>query len=320
MSRETRIYHVLPMAYMAGFLNTLIAPLMAGAQVVEGERFGPSNSAKFWERPLSLGVNTLSLVPSIGRSLLFFTRSPEIIASIRERIHTVHCTSAPIPPRLRRDFLAKFGCPLQNCYGMTELGGPLTFQRRSDAERCMDNSTPIAGVTLEIREDQGLPRLWVRSPYRMLGYLESDHLHSIADTRGFTNTGDLAALSELDELEVLGRDKDIILKGGTNIAAKTVETAASSVPGVEEAAAVGIPNEYWGETICLFIVSTAADTDTKKQLKRTVLEHCRNKLGSIEVPDSVIFISALPRSFIGKILKDELRALATNQSDPKGTR
>ncbi|MDD5728859.1 MAG: class I adenylate-forming enzyme family protein, partial [Victivallales bacterium] len=69
MTAQTRLYHILPMTYMAGFLNTMLSPLTVGASLVEGALFSPASAVNFWERPLGNGVNTLSIIPTVAAAL-----------------------------------------------------------------------------------------------------------------------------------------------------------------------------------------------------------------------------------------------------------
>lgn len=300
MSRQTRLYHVLPMAYMAGFLNAFQAPLSVGSTIVVGPLFSPESAVDFWERPLAHGVNTLSITPTIAAALSRLTRNRETIARLRTTVTQVQCTSASIPAAVRNRFHEVFGLHLQDCYGMTELGGPLSFQARADAERGVELTTPIDGLSVDIRNDG---ELWLRSPHAMLGYLEEVALVRPFDAEGYFDTGDLAA-QEDGKIAITGRRKDIVIRGGVNVAPTRVESVLGLAPGVDEVAVIGVPHPFWGEAIVACVVGTEkARPDLGVEVQRWANDH----LAAHERPDRVEILDALPRSFIGKIDKRELK-------------
>lgn len=316
MSPATRIYHVLPMAYMAGLLNTFLAPLMAGATVVEGPLFSPAASVDFWTRPLERGVDTLGLTPTIAAALCRLTRDLATRERVGRSIRQVQCTSASIPAAVRGKFHEHFGLPLQDCYGMTELGGPLTFQAEEDARAQREGTLPLPELDLELRGAPGEEALWIRSPFSMLGYMDAEGLIRPFDDEGFLDTGDLAAIED-GRLRITGRRKELIIRGGVNVAPTRVESALGLMPGVEEVAVVGVDHPFWGEEIvaCLVPCDPAA-ADLVAQARRFCLE----ALGAHERPDRYMIMPELPRSFIGKIEKRVLRQRAAAAAPGRGGR
>lgn len=291
----TALYHVLPMTYMAGFLNAMLAVIMAGGRIVEGPQFSMETVADFWRRPFETDANTLSVIPPLAAAVCRLTRDPEKIARVREQFRLVQCTSQSIQQDLRQRFLAKFGLPLRDCYGMTELGGPLSIQDLDDATSLNDYSHPLHQLEIDIRE-QG--ELWIRSPFAMLGYLEDGELTNPFDDDGFLDTGDLADI-DAGRIMITGRVKDIIIKGGVNTSPARIESIMSQMPGISEVAVVGMPHNFWGEEIVACVV--AESTDQNK-----ILTWCREHLSAHEVPDRIEFLDEFPRSFIGKVLKRHL--------------
>ena len=119
---------------------------------------------------------------------------------------------------------------------MTELGGPLSIQSTDDARSLNDFSQPLP--ELDIRLGTG-GELLVRSPFSMLGYLEDGKLVSPFDEEGFLDTGDLARM-ESGRIEITGRVKDIIIRGGINTSPARIESVMSRMPGISEVAVVGL--------------------------------------------------------------------------------
>ena len=306
MNRDTALYHVLPMTYMAGFLNAMLAVFAAGGKIVEGPQFSMETVADFWRRPLATDANTLSVIPPLAAAVCRLTRDPEKIEAVGTQFKQVQCTSQAIQTELRKKFQDKFSLPLQDCYGMTELGGPLSFQTRADAEALNACSMPLPELEIDIREGD---ELWLKSPFSMLGYLVDNELTSPFDDDGFLDTGDLA-LVEDGRIEITGRVKDIVIRGGINTSPVKIESVLSQFDGIDEVAVVGLPHEFWGEEIVACIISNeSCSSDQFNGLEGEILNYCRAHLDSHEVPDRLVFLDEFPRSFIGKVLKADLMNL-----------
>ncbi len=240
------------MAYMAGILNSFFSPLMAGASIVEGPMFSPAGLLDFLDRPLKTGVNTLSVTPTIASALCRISKMTSARDELRSKVRQVQCTSSPIPRALQEEFLKTFGIPLQNCYGMTELGGPLTFQNKEDAGNLQDWGVALDGLEISLRGEAGQD-LWIKSPFTMLGYLQDGRLTSPLDGEGFLDTGDLA-LQKGQKIQISGRKKDIIIRGGVNISPARVEGVLKGMEGVDEVAVIGVPHPFWGEAIVACVI------------------------------------------------------------------
>jgi acyl-coenzyme A synthetase/AMP-(fatty) acid ligase len=305
--KNTVLFHVLPMAYMAGILNTFFAVMVSGATIVEGPLFSPANALNFFETALENKVNTLSITPSIASLLIFITRSQDLIKKIRNKIIRVQSTSSYIPESTREDFIKKFGLTLLDCYGMTELGGPLTIQNQVDSANMLAFSTQVPGIHC-ITKGKNNNELWIKSPFSMLGYLDKGKLYTDQDKEGYFDTGDLAEIKE-DRLKIIGRKKDIIIRGGINISPAKLESKLTLLSFVSEVAIVGVEHKFWGEIIVACIVPQDGEVIDKQKIfsfsKKIFLNH--------EQLDEVVFLEKLPRSFIGKILKNELKEILSNK-------
>lgn len=300
----TRLFHVLPWVYMAGILNACLAPLACGATVIEGEPFQAMAGATLARVAMDRSANTLSLVPTIASSMVYLTRNSEVLDRFPQRIQQVQCTSAPIPKGLREAFLAKFQVPLRDCYGITEVGGPVSLQTDADARAMNDYSTPAApyAISLASADADGGAELMVESPFSMMGYLAAGRL---ASPEGHVfPTGDLADL-ESGRMRIVGRIKDLIVRGGYNIAPQYVESVVSQCSGVRESAVVGYDGGLAGERMALF-VSLWHDTAAARSALQT---HLATELQQVEQADKVVVLSELPRLYNGKLDKPSLRTM-----------
>ncbi len=301
MFNKTRLYHIIPMAYMAGFLNTMLAPFVSGGTIIQGPLFSPASAVDFWTRPLNHNVNTLSIVPTIAYSLCQLTRDIKTIKLIKKSISQIQCTSAPINTKLRMDFYKKFSIPLQDCYGITELGGPLSFQSYNDAMHNINRSKLLPGIEISIKENS---ILWIKSSYLMLGYLKENELQLPLDDNGFMNTGDLAVVKN-EQIQIIGREKEIIIRGGINVSPFHIESIISSMSEIKEVTVIGIEHEFWGEEIVACVIPKKKYSG----LKNKIMIFCRKNLSIHEIPDRIEFMEQFPKSFIGKVIKRELQEI-----------
>jgi len=111
-------------------------------------------------------------------------------------------------------------------------------------------------------------------------------------------------------LFLVDRKKDMVISGGENVASSEVERVIYSLPKVEEAAVVGLPDELWGERVVAVVVLSEGETLTLQELQ----VYCRDKIGGFKIPKQLFVVDTMPRTASGKILKRELREQLTHQA------
>lgn len=306
MTPATRLYHVLPMAYMAGFQNTILCPLLAGGAIILGPAFSPANALTFWQRPVARHANFLTLTPAIAAALARLgARDPDKAKANAANLVSVQCTAGQLTRGTRTQFLEVFGKPLQDCYGVTELGGPFTLQSPEEALTEETVGHPLPGLEISVLGHSASEGdLWIKTPAVMLGYLGHDGLDPPVLSDGFMATGDIAAFED-DKLTITGRVKDMIIKGGVNVAPIAVENVISELDEVEDVAVIGVNHDFWGEIIVACVQAKAPEA--KNRLKLAVQNHCARRLPSIHRPDQTIIVDGFPRAMNGKIQKHVLR-------------
>lgn len=302
---SARMYHVLPMAYMAGFLNTVLSPIVAGGAVVIGRRFTPETALDFWALPVRERVNAIWVTPSIAAALARLVRDRAKARDATKGIGAVFCGTAPLHPTVRRKFYESFGVPLQESYGTSELL-LVSAQTRARAELMIaDVGQPLAELAVTFRRDQeGRDELVIRSPFAALSYLTENGLASIGESDGFVPTGDVGKLED-SFLHITGRIKDLVIRGGVNISPRAVENVIGDLPGVEDVAVVGIPHEFWGEEL-VACVQAGAEVDPVA-LEAAVRRRCRERLARSYQPDRVAILPTFPRAVTGKVQKGTLQ-------------
>lgn len=318
---EDRMYHVLPMFYMAGFLNTLLCPFVSGGSVVIGSPFGVSSALNFWKFPRKFLVNTLWLVPTMLVSLLKMDRRKEDHQWARENIRLVCVGTAPLPITTKHDFEEKYGVPVLQSYGLSET---LFVASNTLSLPSSDKSigSIIPGTDVRICDEQGREikpelggEIWIRGDGMMLGYWNASTLiPEEALINGWFPSGDIGKLNKKSELFVTDRKKDIIIKGGENISAEKVSEVLRTHPQIDDAVVVGIVNEFYGEEVAAAL--TLSNENDKKiplsALLQSIQEHCARFLSPSAIPTKIIKLAEFPRGNTGKILKAEIKALFIN--------
>lgn len=300
---QTRMLHVLPMAYMAGFLNTVLSPVVAGGTVIEAPRFGPQSLLDFWSLPLRERANAAWITPSIAAALVRARRDIERASLAVSGFENIFCGTAPLLDAVRNAFLSGFGKPLQESYGTSEQM-LLSVQSSEDALVRRDVGRPLDTADIAFQENEpGVAEIEVAS--RHLGYLTADGVvPPVVDDKGRTPTGDAGRLVD-GRLEITGRLKDLIIRGGINVSPVAIENVLGSVPGVKDVAVIGLPHEFWGESI-IACLELQADVE-EATVVAAVETKAQEKLGKAFRPDRVCVIKAFPRATTGKVQKRLLR-------------
>lgn len=173
-------------------------------------------------------------------------------------------------------------------------------------------SAGIARTDMEVRildeNDQEVPpgvtgEICLRGPTVMKGYWERPEETAKTLRNGWLHTGDIGYMDERGYVYVVDRSKDMIISGGMNIYPRELEEVLQAHPAVYECAVIGVPDPKWGEAVKAVVVLRPGASATEAEL----IEHCRQHLASFKKPQSVEFVTELPKSAYGKILKRELR-------------
>jgi acyl-CoA synthetase (AMP-forming)/AMP-acid ligase II len=305
-----------PLYHLLGY-GALTYGLLYGYRAVLVERFHP---VKVLELIQKEHVNVVMTAPTMVSALL---RVPEIKQYDLSSLLFVMMGAAPCPPELVRQAREVLGCPIVIAFGATEVGGAtLVTNPIRDSERVQ---TETVGGLLEgmeakvVDENRGeVPRgevgeLALRLKSTMLGYYKSPETTAQAlDSQGWYYTGDLAVVDSQGYVSIVGRKKDMIIRGGQNIYPAEIENFLITKPGVMQVAVVGVPDELTGERIWAYVVP-----DAGLNLKPAeVIGYCRSELAPHKVPDQVRIIAELPMTSTGKVQKFALRDRALQELAP----
>ncbi len=190
------------------------------------------------------------------------------------------------------------------CYGLTEASPVITQTRRDDAleKRVSTVGRALPGVEVKLVEGE----LWSRGYHIMKGYYRDAEATSRAITPdGWLRTGDLAAVDADGYYAITGRSKELIIRGGENIAPKEIEEVLRTHPSVSDAAVFGVPDEFFGEEVAAAIRLKLGAVCTPEEIR----EYVRERLARFKVPKYVQFVDAFPQTASGKIQKFRLREM-----------
>lgn len=187
-------------------------------------------------------------------------------------------------------------------YGLTESSGPISYCLHTEAGYKMQAHSEVRVVNEEIH---------LRGPTVFAGYW--DHHESGLLPDGWLPTGDRGVLTEEGRLNILGRFKDLVIKGGVNISPEEIELALAEHESVLEASVVGVPDERLGEELCAWVRLAPGVRTTAEELRL----HCRHKVNSLKVPRYIEFVDDLPRTSVGKVSKPDIRTAMARKLDQK---
>jgi acyl-CoA synthetase (AMP-forming)/AMP-acid ligase II len=305
LDQESRMLHVLPMSYMAGFLNTILGPFMAGGVIVVAPRFSPASAGSFWSYCIDYKSTVTWITPSIATTLIRLNRGD--FTSSLDDLNQVFCGTAPLPSLTRENFKKIFGKQLQESYGTSELL-LISAQTRDSVNSGNNVGHLLNGITACILPDEdGTGELAVNSPYAYSGYLGSTGTIEPGPMSGnFHLTGDIGEFSG-DFLSITGRKKDLIIRGGVNISPASIENTLSRVSGVSSIAAVGIEHDFWGEDIVVFFECLSSNLEAN--VRALLVAESKSKLLKVQQPTQFVCVETMPRTDSGKIRKDSLRRM-----------
>ena len=228
---------------------------------------------------------------------------------------------------LMRAMIALPGINFIESYGMTELSPIATIKppfhlttegRKYGKHRSVGRASFHTEVRIVNEDNEEIPRgemgeVAVRGPNVMLGYWNKPEQTAAALQDGWMRTGDGGHMDEDGFLFIADRLKDMIISGGENVYSAEVENAITQHPSVAACAVIGVPSEQWGEAVHAVVVRKAGATSSAAEL----VEHCRSLIAAYKCPQSVEFVSELPLSGFGKVLKTQLRETFLNSAAAK---
>ncbi|WP_405150623.1 AMP-binding protein [Sphaerisporangium sp. NBC_01403] len=313
-----RILFSLPCYHMFGYVEGLLAAMMVGGAIIPQAKFSPASYFEGIERHRATEI---LCVPTMTVALL---EHPDRVTRDLSSLFAILSGAAPSPVWLWEQVRAELGVTeVTTGYGMTECGGAMTMSLPEDPlERASDTvgRPKLAGVaglpgdicvykTVDPVTGEFLPpgaegEIVSTGPTHMLGFWNKPEETALALRDGWVHSGDLGRIRDDGYLQITGRSKELYKSGGELVMPKEIEDLLTAHPGVSQAYAIGVPDDRWGETGCVWVVpEPGAKLDADE-----IFAICREKLARFKVPKHVLFAepSELPTTPTGKIQKFRL--------------
>jgi len=303
---QETILGAIPLFHVYGLTTVMLLGILIGAKIV------------LYPNPREVGHilklidrSKPSLFPGVPTMYIAILRHPDIAKYDLRSIKACVSGAAPLPNEVRHEFERVTGGRIVEGYGLTEAS-PVT------------HANPLQGL---VKEGIGIPfpdtdarivqaddpsrevaqgesgELAIRGPQVMKGYWNKPEETSNVLRDGWLLTGDIARMDEDGYFFIVDRKKDMILTSGYNVYPREVEEVLFMHPAVAEAAAIGLPDPYRGETVKAFVVLKSGMTATEED----IVAFCKERLAPFKVPKQVEIAKDLPKSLVGKVLRRELR-------------
>ncbi len=301
-----------PLAHVSGLLNAVLVPGVVPMRAHLMARWDP-------ERAVS-SIHDFGITFMIGPPTFFVALmgAPGFDADRVASLRLVSSGGAGVTPAFVTEASERLGARVKRTYGSTEAPTVTTSTATDPPSRAREtDGRAVGGARLRVSDPvSGRPRpagavgeLWLRGPELFVGYADPVQT-AAAVTRGWFRTGDLATVDPDGWLTVVGRIKDIIIRGGENVAAAEIEAVLEAHPDVRQAVAVGYPDARLGERVCAFVVT---GTEFGLDDCRRWFEH--EGVARYKTPERVVRLAELPLLSAGKPDRAALREQAAVDPD-----
>ena len=300
---------VLPLYHINALCVTLMAPLVSGGSVVMPHQFSVSD---FWPCIERTHCTWASVVPT---QITYLLRQSTTENSWRKppQLRFIRSASAPLSPSIHREFEKRFSLALIETMGLTETAAQILSNSLSAQEHKVGSPGRAVGNEIIIADDKQCEvrrgtegEVLVRGTNVMQRYLKNpEATRETLTPSGWLRTGDLGQMDTDGYVFITGRLKELIIKGGENIAPREVDDALYSHQDIIEAAAFACPCSNYGQRVEAGVVLAENSDLTEADLLRL----CRDKLGTFKAPDHIHFLDELPKGPSGKIQRIKLATL-----------
>jgi long-chain acyl-CoA synthetase len=297
---------VAPMFHTLGLTGVMNATILAGGTLRLMQRFDAGRMFEAIERDRATIFHG---VPTMYHALLNHPRIDDYDTST---LRVAGSAGAKLAPELMDSLESKLGFVILELYGLTESGPVATFNRRDD-RRAYSVGKPIWGVDMEVWDGENRPlppgaenvgEFVIRGHNVTKGYYRNPEATAEAFTDGWLRTGDLGYQDDDGFYFMVGRKKELIIRGGYNVYPAEIEDMMYTHPAVSEVAVLGVPDDRLGEEVKAYVTVKPGHSVTEQEL----VAFAKERIAAYKYPRSVEFLDEMPKGPSGKILKKELRA------------
>ncbi|WP_182359971.1 long-chain-fatty-acid--CoA ligase [Tomitella gaofuii] len=298
----------LPLFHSFGQTVMMNAGLATGATLVLLPRF---EARAALDLMLAEEISVFAGVPTMYWSLLGALDDSVDVARIADNLRVAISGGAALPEEILSDFAGRFGIPILEGYGLSESSPLALFVDPQRGPRPGSIGVPVWGIEARLVDadwndvaDGRVGELAIRGHNVMKGYLHRPEATAEVLRDGWFRTGDLARRDEDGYYFIVDRAKDLIVRGGYNVYPREIEELLLMHPAVSLAAVIGVPHDRHGEEIAAFVIMERGGQVDADELSAW----CKERLAAYKYPRSIEFVTTLPMTATGKILKRELAA------------
>ena len=307
---------MVPLSHTTALVNAFYASVISGSCGVLLETWNVEEAFKEIERnraTIPIGVPTMPIM---------MLQHPDMNKYDLSSLRTMALAGAPLPVEVAHQIIEKMGCYMTSAYGMTETAISNITSLDDPVEIvCSTVGKPQPGMEHKVVDKKGriVPigqegDACARGQNVCVGYFKDPkRTADVIDDRGWIHSGDLAKMDEHGNLIIVGRIKDVIVRGGENISPTEIEDILHTYDKIEQVAVVGIPNDRLGEGTCACIIPKKGKTFTYDEMKATF----KDKVARFKIPDRIEFMDEFPTTPSGKIRKVELREIMAKKIQSK---
>lgn len=316
---------VLPIHHVNGTIVTIMTPMYAGGRLVLNQKF---HTHTFFERLQEENVRIVSVVPTLLQFLCHDFELQQPSFNLKSFRHII-CGAGPLTCELVQKFEKQFGLKIVHGYGLSETTCYSCFIPTDLAEEehnkwLLDYGFPSIGIAIEpnemdIQSDTGvsLPEntrgeIVIRGHNVMKHYDENPEANDKTFEFGWFRSGDegfyINDKGGRRYFFITGRIKELIIRGGVNIAPLEIDEVIMSCPGIKAAIAVGFDNDWYGEEVGA-LVHLKDGVEASGETEKKIIEHCRARLPYFKTPKTVIFSDSIPVTSTGKYQRNKVKHL-----------
>ena len=312
LTEKDRALCVLPVYHINGAMVTVSAPLVSGGSVVMPSRF---SARTYWSLVADYQCTWSSIVPTIIKYLLDRADKEEFDFGNDPRLSGFRfgrSASAPLPAVVLHQWEDTFKVPMIETLGLTETAGTVASNPMLPDPRKPGSVGLPYGNDIIVRNENGeecpaetVGELAIRGSNLLSYYYKNDDATEAAFADGWFLTGDLGKKDDDGYLFITGRSKELIIRGGENIAPREIDDILYKHESILEAAAVGVDDDNYGQEVVACVVVREGYNCTEQELKA----FCESAIGAYKTPKIIYFMDDLPKGPSGKILRLKLLEL-----------
>ncbi|PTM58166.1 long-chain-fatty-acid--CoA ligase [Desmospora activa] len=313
---EEKVLGIVPFFHVYGMTTVMNYAVYLAATMILLPRFNVEDTLK------TIAKERPTLFPGAPTMYVALINHSDIGKYDLSSIKACLSGSAPLPLVVQERFEKLSGGRLVEGYGLTETSpvthvNPIWEKRKNGSIGLPWPDTDCRVVDPETREELepgGVGELEIKGPQVMKGYWRREEETSKSMRDGWFRSGDIGTMDDEGYFYIMDRQKDLIIAGGFNIYPREVEEVLYDHPSVQEAAVIGVPDPYRGETVKAFVVPKKGKELTKEELD----QYCREKLANYKIPRLYELREELPKTTVGKVLKRVLQDEEKNKSSQEG--